>query len=381
MDINEVPWRRLCALVFFACVMRWPSTTCAPVRADRTGRQRYILPISDEAKNYAAKYLKARGYLDSTERLHSFRLVNALREFQKDRGLTPNGEFDMRTQAEMHEFRCGAADSELSNLLTDEDEELLETDDGLDGRRIHRRNKRQSRRQLQQIYRQQLQARRRRQREQARRRSRERQATTTRAPTRRIVENYSVEYLARWWFNCDLKWKVVNDSPKRNPAEVRNITATVLNRWADAGNLGTPVIQFNETQSQDADLRVSFVGRRHFDGNDFDGPGGILAHAFLPLVSGPYIGDLHLDEDEDWSPDSLAGKLMYYITLHEMGHALGLQHSMEFDAVMYPFIGSRHIERTELKQDDINKFRETYPKRWCDHLDEVPTQAKFKRRR
>lgn len=36
----------------------------------------------------------------------------------------------------------------------------------------------------------------------------------------------------------------------------------------------------------------------------FDGAGTILAHAYYPYDFGGLGGDIHFDEDEDWSPDA-----------------------------------------------------------------------------
>lgn len=51
---------------------------------------------------------------------------------------------------------------------------------------------------------------------------------------------------------------------------------------------------------------------------------------------------------------------MSYVILHESGHLFGMKHSDDFNAVMYPYIGRRHIGKTTLKFDDIERIRDKY---------------------
>ncbi|XP_029670042.1 matrix metalloproteinase-24-like [Formica exsecta] len=74
----------------------------------------------------------------------------------------------------------------------------------------------------------------------------------------------------------------------------------------------------------------------------FDGSGGALAHAFFPSGAIDFASEVHIDDAEPWHvylnknpPDTC--HLLQTLT-HEMGHTLGLQHSMRNDSVMFPYI-------------------------------------------
>ena len=76
---------------------------------------------------------------------------------------------------------------------------------------------------------------------------------------------------------------------------------------------------------------------RTFQRQHFDGPGGILAHTFAPppISPEPLAGDSHFDDAETWRIGSDFD--VFSIALHELGHSLGLAHSDDPNAVMYPY--------------------------------------------
>ncbi|CAD5125100.1 DgyrCDS13345 [Dimorphilus gyrociliatus] len=85
---------------------------------------------------------------------------------------------------------------------------------------------------------------------------------------------------------------------------------------------------------------------------NFDGRGKVLAHATLPQD-----GDIHYDMAEPWATDGSSGtKDLYSVTIHELGHSLGLAHSRERSAVMYPIYGYKK----KISSDDINGIRALY---------------------
>jgi hypothetical protein len=145
-----------------------------------------------------------------------------------------------------------------------------------------------------------------------------------------------------------LTWKLVNKSPKLLDTETMRALEEAFSEWS---RYLPETMSFRQVPD-DADILVEFASKIHGDGFPFDGPGNVLAHAFFPPPNnGLLAGDLHFDEEEDWHEHFLM-----QVALHELGHSLGLQHSTDPNAVMYPFFN----DLGKLQTDDIAAIRQLY---------------------
>lgn len=98
---------------------------------------------------------------------------------------------------------------------------------------------------------------------------------------------------------------------------------------------------------------ISFYSRSHGDNSPFDGPGRVLAHAYFPSD-----GKIHFDEDENYS-SGRGGIHLLWVAVHEIGHAIGLDHSNVRGTIMWPSYGGYNAN-IRLHQDDINGIRSLY---------------------
>lgn len=117
-----------------------------------------------------------------------------------------------------------------------------------------------------------------------------------------------------------------------------------LNAWATPVNaaLGAGTLVFNLV----ADSNTAFnaggaTGDIRFAGHTFDGAGGTLAHAYFPPPNGTSAaGDTHFDIADNWAVGSLDADPstidIFQVAAHEIGHALGLNHTSVPNSLMNP---------------------------------------------
>ncbi|KAK7120803.1 hypothetical protein R3I94_020705 [Phoxinus phoxinus] len=155
------------------------------------------------------------------------------------------------------------------------------------------------------------------------------------------------------WPTNKLTYRIVNYTPDMSVAEVDDSIRRALKVWADV----TP-LKFTRIYRGTADIMISFGTKYHGDPFPFDGPRGILAHAFAP--SSGIGGDAHFDDDEVFSFRSSRGIVLFLVAAHEFGHSLGLSHSNVPGALMFPSYSFRDPGRFSLPSDDIRGIQSLY---------------------
>lgn len=154
------------------------------------------------------------------------------------------------------------------------------------------------------------------------------------------------------WGKMALTYRILSYTGDLRQNSVEQAIQNGFGLWSSV----TPLI-FQQIFVGEADLMIDFRTYSHGDGNDFDGNGGILAHAFSPGEGRG--GDIHFDDDEHWTTYSQEGINLHIVASHEIGHALGLGHSQDQDSLMYP-VYQGYVHGFRLSKDDIEGIQTIY---------------------
>jgi hypothetical protein len=155
------------------------------------------------------------------------------------------------------------------------------------------------------------------------------------------------------WAKVEITYYFVNGTGKLDG----NIERDLIRQAFDLWSAQTP-LKFTEVSNEaDADISIGWAVGEHGDGDPFDGPGDVLAHASFP---NPYDDSqvfLHFDDEERWVTSSTQNVDLLTVAAHEIGHTLGLAHSSAPNALMYPSYSGPH---RFLDDDDIAGVQDLY---------------------
>lgn len=164
----------------------------------------------------------------------------------------------------------------------------------------------------------------------------------------------------RKWATNNLRYAFQNFTNDLSSGAIRSAIAQAFALWA-----GHTPLRFTEVaMAAGPEIIIRFASGNHGDGFSFDGPSGVLAHAFFPsvppAVPTAIMGDAHFDDAETWTvtvPPGAGTIDLVTVAAHEFGHSLGLGHSSVSGALMAPFYGGPH---RAVESDDIAGIRSLY---------------------
>lgn len=168
--------------------------------------------------------------------------------------------------------------------------------------------------------------------------------------------SYSLYYYK--WKKSVIKWRYVFANP-----ELHALARAAFDAWSRKTNL----IFMHDLDNPDIVIMNTRLTHKKFIKKglcsaSFSGKGGALAHADYPNKDGQAV-EIHIDQDEDfyYELNNRTGDdkvNLYKVLLHEIGHALGISHSLNQNAIMYAQYMNGY--ELDLDEDDVLAIQSLY---------------------
>lgn len=147
------------------------------------------------------------------------------------------------------------------------------------------------------------------------------------------------------WNHTNITYHLINTLSQFNPQDVKTVMARALQAWGG----GITPLTFTEVAGR-GDINIQF--------SRIDGTYNILGETCPP--GNPCAGDVTFDSAENWTlgdPQDIQNISLLGVASHEFGHAIGLLHTNDANALMYPEYSPYNLQPG---QDDISGVQRLY---------------------